>query len=112
MTRSRAWFQLQASKNEVRLAVDLYNRTPQARSLEAFVVHMSIGWLKLLQARYERDGDDIYVRDQRGWRQRTRDGDYVTKPLSQMLEEVFEPSDPVRKNVEFFVGLRNRIEHR
>lgn len=38
---------LQPSKNEVRLAVDLYNRSGDARQLEAFIVHMSLGWLKL-----------------------------------------------------------------
>jgi hypothetical protein len=113
--RARWWHQLQASKSEVRLAVDLYNRSTQERSLEAFVVHMIIAWTKLIQARYERDGEDIYVRGHRGhrnWRQPTRDGDFVTKPLHQLIEEQFGREGPVTKNVEFFIGLRNRIEHR
>ncbi len=112
--RRRWWHQLQASKDEVRLAVDLYNRVGQERQLEAFVVHMSIGWLKMLQARYEKDGGRraLYELDARGRRQRTRQGDGVMKPLSVLLGETYADNDPIRHNVEFFLGLRHKIEHR
>ena len=73
---------------------------------------MSIAWNKLLQAKYQRDKIDFYVRTPRGHRQRTRDGDWVTKPLHQMVAEQFADSDPVRANLLFFIGLRNKIEHR
>jgi len=66
--KSRWWYVLQDSKNEVRLAVDLYNRSGMERQLEAFIVHMSMGWLKLLQAHFEKTGLDIFIRDERGWR--------------------------------------------
>jgi len=112
--RRRRWHQLQASKDEVRLAVDLYNRVGQERQLEAFVVHMSIGWLKMLQARYEQDGGRraLYELDARGRRERTRQGDGVMKPLSALLGEAYADNDPIRHNVEFFLGLRHKIEHR
>jgi hypothetical protein len=38
--RARWWHQLQAFKEEVRLAVDLYNRSGQ---LEALIVQLSLG---------------------------------------------------------------------
>lgn len=110
--RSRWWHQLQASKNEALLAVDLYNRSGTERQLEAFIVHMSMAWLKLLQARAERDGDDLYIRDSRGWRLRSRDGDWLLKPLHTLAAEYFGDADPTRANLEFFLGLRNRVEHR
>jgi hypothetical protein len=110
--RPRWWHQLQASKSEALLAVDLYNRSGKERQLEAFIVHMSIAWLKLLQARFERDGLEIYIRDSKGRRQRTRDGDWLTKPLQVMAAEQFGDHDPRRTNLEFFVSLRNKIEHR
>lgn len=111
--RPRWWHQLQASKDEVRLAVDLYNRIGQERQLEAFVVHMSLGWLKMIQAKYEKEGKkrDLYVLRKRR-RQRTADGDWLMKPLSALLEETYPGSDPIRLNVEFFLGLRHKIEHR
>ncbi|WP_431901330.1 DUF3644 domain-containing protein [Amycolatopsis thermoflava] len=110
--RPRWWHQLQASKNEAVLAVDLYNRSAHERQLEAFVVHMCLAWLKLLQAKYTRRGGDLYVRDANGRRRRTQDGDWVMKPLRELVQEVFPAGDPVRANVEFFIGLRNKIEHR
>jgi Protein of unknown function (DUF3644) len=111
--RPRWWHQLQASKDEVRLAVDLYNRIGQERQLEAFVVHMSLGWLKLIQAEYEKKGKerDLYTL-RNGRRQRTTDGDWLMKSLSALLAERYKDSDPIRRNVEFFLGLRHKIEHR
>ena len=73
---------------------------------------MTLGWLKALQARWERDALDVYIRDDRGRRQKGAYGDYLTIALSKMLQTEFLPKDPVRKNIEFFIGLRNRIEHR
>lgn len=96
----------------MRLAVDLYNRTGTERRLEAFVVQMTLGWLKALQARWERDNLDVYERDDRGRRIRGQYGDFLTISLGKMLRKEFKPRDPVRKNIEFFIGLRNRIEHR
>ena len=110
--RPRWWHHLQASKNEAVLAVDLYNRSGQERQLEAFVVHMSIAWLKMLQARAERDGADLYIRNERGHRIRAQDSDWLHKPLRTLAEEFFAPQDARLANLVFFIGLRNRIEHR
>ncbi|WP_282947887.1 DUF3644 domain-containing protein [Cellulomonas endometrii] len=111
--RPRWWHMLQASKNEARLAVDLYNRSGQERQLEAFVVHMNLAWLKLLQASAEKNGGDLYIRDARGRRVRhAEDGDWKHRPLSSLLNDRFDQHDPVRRNIEFFVAIRNRIEHR
>ena len=113
--RPNWWHQLAASKNEATLAVDLYNRSVHERQVEAFVVHMTLAWLKLLQAHYMRAPSpqhDLYVRDSRRRRQRSADGDWLMKPLSRLLSEVMSENDPRRRNVEFFIGLRNKIEHR
>ena len=107
------WHQLQAGKQEALLAVDLYNRPGEDRRLEAFVVHMQIAWLYLAQARFGRDGVDYWYRNASGRRIRGSDGEFRTWDLARCLKEVFPAlNDPVRRNVEFFVSLRNRIEHR
>lgn len=110
----RYTYQLRASKSEARLAVDLHNRVGTERQLEAFIVHMSLAWLKLLQAFYEKDGrkKQTFKLDKNGHRQRTAEGDWLMKPLQALLEESYSPTDPVRVNVEFFLGLRHKIEHR
>lgn len=110
--RPHWWHVLQSSKNEVRLAVDLYNRSGNERQLEAFIVHMGMGWLKLLQAHAEKNGGDPYFRNRRGHRIRHEDGGWKFKPLQTLLNEYFSDADPRKANIEFFIGLRNVIEHR
>jgi len=110
--RPRWWHSLQASKNEVRLAVDLYNRSGEERQLEAFIVHMSMGWLKLLQAHFEKTNRDIVIRDKRGWRVKHEDGGYKHRSLRSLIDEHFDPNDARRANINLFIGLRNQIEHR
>lgn len=106
------WHRLQASKGEVRLAVDLYNRSGHERQLEAFIIHMTLGWLKLLQAHIEQQGGELYERDKRGWRKKHPEGGWAYRSLRTLLSEVFKTHDPILANITFFMGLRNQIEHR
>jgi hypothetical protein len=109
--RPRWWHTLQASKNEACLAVDLYNRSTSERSLEGFIVHMHLAWLYLLHARFDRD--DIDFRHWSGRRLVRVEGEPKTWGLADCLAaEYADENDPVRRNVEFFIHLRNKIEHR
>lgn len=110
--RPRWWHVLQSSKNEAVLAIDLYNRSGHQRQLEAFIVHMSLAWLRLFQAKVELDSGDLYTRDKRGRRVRAEDGDWRMKPLDRLTAELLPENDPRRVGLEFFTGLRNKIEHR
>jgi Protein of unknown function (DUF3644) len=102
---------LQAAKKEAILAVDLYNRPGADRSLQAFIVHMGIAWLYLAQAILTRDGVDFTYRD--GTRPILVDGEPKTWELARAITHLYPNSnDPVRRNVEFFLRLRNKIEHR
>jgi Domain of unknown function (DUF3644) len=106
------WHTLQGSKNEACLAVDLYNRSTRERSLEGFVVHMHTAWLYLLHARFQRD--DIDFRHWLDGRRLERvDGEPKTWSLRRCVREEYpDENDPVRRNVEFFIKLRDKIEHR
>lgn len=110
--RPRWWHQLQASKKEALLAIDLYNRSGHERQLEAFLVHMSMAWLRLMQAKTEMDMGDLHVRDKRGWRKKHQDGGYLMKSLHELTKELLQDTDPRKANLEFFTGLRNVVEHR
>ncbi len=110
--RPKWWHQLQAAKNEARLAVDLYNRPSEARSLEGLVVHMHMAWLYMLHAQFIRDGIDFRYREKDGRRLVRVDGEPKTWELARCLEEALGEDDPIRRNIEFFIKLRNRIEHR
>jgi hypothetical protein len=104
---------VQASKAEALLAVDLYNSTGERRSLEAFVVHMHLAWIYLLHAVFARDGLDFRYWDDDHRRIVRVDGEPKTWELERCVRQRWpQTNDPVRRNLEFFIGLRNRIEHR
>lgn len=103
---------LQGSRREALLAVDLYNRAASERSLEGFIVHMHMAWLYLHHARFLRDGVDYRYRQDNGRFVRV-DGEVKTWELARCLREAFPTdNDPARANVEFFIKVRNKIEHR
>lgn len=111
--RTRAWHVLQGSKAEALLAVDAYNRSGERRSLEAFVVHMHLAWLYLLQACLLRDRIDFRYRQKDGRHFVKVDGEPKTWELARCVAWRWpNDNDPIRQNIEFFIGLRNKIEHR
>lgn len=110
--RPHWWHILQAAKREALIAVDLYNRPRSDRSLEGFVVHMMMAWLHLCHAMFECVGADYIYRDRQG-KVETIDGQPKCWDLAHCVREQFpSDSDPTRKNIEFFIPLRNRVEHR
>lgn len=104
------WHILQGSRQEAVHAVDLYNRAAAERSLEAFVVHLNLAWLYLLHAKYERNKIDYRVKN--GRRLVYVDGEPKTWGLAECLSHEFDEKNPVRANIEFFIRIRNKIEHR
>ena len=111
--RTRAWHAVQASKAEALVAVDFYNNSGQRRSFEGFVVHMHLAWLYLLHAEFTRDEVDFRYWDSAHRRLLRVDGEPKTWELAQCVKQRWSSaSDPVRANLEFFIGLRNKIEHR
>lgn len=103
---------LVAAKEEALLACELYNARRRPRNLEAFLVHMCIAWTNLLQALCERDSFDYYYRTANGRFVRVN-GEKKSWELQRLVEHYFpKPNDPARRNIEFFIGLRNKIEHR
>lgn len=113
--RTRIWHMVQASKAEALIAVDHYNTNAERRSLEAFVVHMHLAWLYLLHAEFTRDGVDFRYWDDRFRPPRLHriDGEPKTWEVAKCASHRWrDVHDPIRLNLEFFIGLRNKIEHR
>ncbi|MFI7648241.1 DUF3644 domain-containing protein [Micromonospora sp. NPDC049460] len=102
-----------ASQAEASLAVRLYNDPAEERSFEGFVVHMHLAWLYLLHAEFTRDGKDFRYRQRGNPRLLERvDGEPKRWELAKCVAERWSNDDPTRRNIEFFIGLRNKIEHR
>jgi hypothetical protein len=74
---------------------------------------MHLAWLYLLHAELTEDGVDIRYRrrDQPRLLERV-DGEPKTWGLGHCVSVRWAENDAVRKNIELFIGLRNKIEHR
>lgn len=104
---------LDASKEEAVLAVKLFNDPTGERNLEGFVVHMHLAWLYLLQAEWTKSRRDYRIPDPRrkGWYKKV-EGEHATPSLEWFVKEKWDGSSAVRANLQFFIRLRNKVEHR
>ncbi|NHC12657.1 DUF3644 domain-containing protein [Motilibacter deserti] len=115
MARPPAWrHTLDEARRQALVAIDFYNRPGDRRSFSDFIVHMHLAWQNLLHADRMRRKAEIFYRETGGRRlfKRNPDGSKKTWDLMQCLKHEFKDNDPVRANIEFFVGLRNHVEHR
>ncbi len=110
--RPKWWHTLQEARRQALLGVDFYNRPGDKRSFYDFVVHMHLAWQNLLHADLERHKIGYYYRDKQGRYVKGKDGERRTWDLQECLKREYQDNNPVRSNVEFFIGLRNKIEHR
>lgn len=109
--RPRWWHTLQEARRQACLGIDFYNRAGDRRSFADFVVHMHLAWQYMLHADLEKRMVDVFYRE-KGRFVRGKDGEPRTWELQRCLKEEFAENDPTRVNVEFFIGLRNKVEHR
>jgi len=102
-----------ASQAEALTAVEFHNSPLTPRPLESFFVHMHVAWLYLLHAEFERKGIDFHYREKATRRYVRVDGDKKSWDLEKCIVNRWpNDADPVRKNLELTVRLRNKIEHR
>jgi hypothetical protein len=77
-----------------------------------FIGTMVRAWLYLLQAEFQRDKIDYRYKDQNG-KPILIDGEPKLWDVLRSAKERFPASnDPVRINLELFIALRNKVEHR
>lgn len=115
MARPPAWrYTLDEARRQALVAIDFYNRPGDRRSFGDFIVHIHLAWQNLLHADRIKRKAEIFYRESGGRRlfKRNPDGSKKTWDLSQCVKHEFKDNDPIRANVEFFIGLRNRVEHR
>lgn len=114
MAQRPKWLKmLDASKSEAVLATKLYNEPEGPRSLEGFVVHMNLAWLYLCQAEWTKNKVDYRIPDpSRKGRYIKVDDEHKVRELGWFVKEKWDDNSAIRANIEFFIRLRNKIEHR
>lgn len=100
-------------------AVDVYNRPGPRFRTAHYIVLIVMAWTALFHAISYRKGKRPWYRKAKptgagaGVRYVKVDGDYKHWELSECLKQHYGDKNPAeRKNLEFLVGLRNKIEHR
>jgi hypothetical protein len=104
---------LNKAKEAANLAVDVYNRPNTSFRTSAYIVLMIIAWTSLFHAIFERRKTPYFFRKKGSRRFVKINGELKAWDLTTCLNEYYEDKNPpVRKNLEFFIELRNKIEHR
>lgn len=97
-------------------AVEIYNKPGISFRTRSYVIFMVIAWTSLLHAIFYRNKTKpwyIYGGSGKGIRYKKIDGEPKHWELSKCLKEYYQDQNPPeRKNLEFIIHLRNKIEHR
>lgn len=103
---------LEASIDSALLAVEVYNKPRTTFRSEAFISLMIMAWTRLFHAHFNNTiGDKYYYKKPNG-RYELIDGERKSWELGTCIKKHKELSEPVKTNLEFFIKLRNKIEHR
>lgn len=103
---------LNSSIDSALLAVEVYNKPRTSFRSEGYISLMIIAWTKLFHAYFNHTIGNKYYYKKKNGRYETIDGERKAWELSTCLKKYLGLKEPVKKNLEFFIKLRNKIEHR
>lgn len=102
---------LEASIDSALLAVEIYNKPRTAFRSESYITLMIIAWTRLFHAYFNKTIGDKYYYKEKG-KYKIIDDDKKSWELGTCIAKYNKLSDPVKRNLEFFIKLRNKVEHR
>jgi uncharacterized protein DUF3644 len=110
---SEAAANVRKTREAVLLAVETYNRPGTVFRSAGYIVLTVIGWTALFHAILFKRKVKPYYR-KRGSRRFIRvSGEHKTWELDECLKQFYQDQNSaLRKNLEFFIELRNKIEYR
>lgn len=101
---------LEKARESATLAVDIYNKPRTSFRSGGFIVLMCIAWLSLIHSIFEKEKRQYFYKE--GNKYKKIDGEKKAWELGKSAEEYFWLDDPRFKNIDFFIKLRNKVEHR
>ncbi len=103
---------LEKARDSALLAVEVYNKPAVKFKSGGYITLMVIAWTALFHAVFFKQKRKPFCKE-RGCFVKI-DNDFKYWELGECLSQYFkmDTGNPVRKNLEFFIPLRNRIEHR
>lgn len=102
---------LESSIQSALLAVEIYNKPRCPFRVETYITNMIIAWTRLFHAFFNHEiGDKYYYKEKSVYK--LIDGERKAWELKTCIVKYARLLEPVKLNLEFFIGLRNKIEHR
>lgn len=103
---------LESSIDCALLAVEIYNKPRAPFRVESFITHMIMAWTRLLQANFNLTIGETFFYKEKNGRYKLIDCDRKAWDLKTCISKYGNLTEPVKTNLEFFIKLRNKIEHR
>ena len=109
---------LENSINSAIVAVETYNRPGAKFRIENYIILMIIAWTKLFHAYFQSTLGERYFYKEKNGRYKIIDGEKKAWELKECIKNyqksanVNKISEAVVANLNFFIGIRNKIEHR
>lgn len=104
---------LDGSVDSALLAVEIYNKPRAAFRTQAYISLMIMAWTRLMHAYFNQSiGDKYYYKKKGSTRYEIVDGERRTWELKTCIAKYGNFTPAIKANLELFVKLRNRIEHR
>lgn len=109
---------LENSRNSALIAVETYNRPNGKFRIENYIILMIIAWTKLFHAYFQATIGEKYFYKEKNGRYKVIDGEKKAWELKECFKYYRRSSPPIAlsdavvANLDLFIGLRNKIEHR
>jgi hypothetical protein len=103
---------LESSIDCALLSVEIYNKPRAPFRVESFITHMIMSWTRLLQAHFNHTIGETFFHKETNGRFKIIDGEKKAWELKTCIQKYGALSEGVKSNLEFFIKLRNKIEHR
>lgn len=109
---------LESSVNGAITAVETYNRPNTKFRIENYIVLMVMAWTKLFHAYFQSTIGEKYFYKEKNKRYKKVDGERKAWELKECIKNYqktagkIKLSEAVIANLNFFIGVRNKIEHR
>lgn len=95
------------------LAVEIYNKPRTPFRVENYITSMIMAWTKVFHAHFQNGiGDRYFYKKKGSTRYELIDGERKAWELTTCIKKYSTLNASVKANLEFFIKLRNKIEHR
>ena len=95
------------------LAVEIYNKPRTPFRVENYITNMIMAWTKVFHAHFQNTiGEKYFYKKKGSTRYILVDGERKAWELTTCMKKISTLSPSVKANLEFFIKLRNKIEHR